>query len=205
MARSTGWVREHKIQAAAAAAGVLAAFAAVAAVVVQVGEEDGGGVGRSSDNEITGDGNNAVGDVEGDVTIYNAPPAPTPTVSVPGDAEFERLRGEEPPEGPGPYGFVVKDTGGVGLVVRDGFRSPGLDHRLPGQPLVPTGRTVYVDCQVTDGWDTQEGTSGGKVWYKVRWPDAETVGDSWVYSGWTVPVGHNGQVPVCTDAQRGGS
>ena len=108
-----------------------------------------------------------------------------------------------PPTGSPPYLFTVVGTGTLGLYVRNGFTKD--DSRLAGSPVNPEGLGVYVDCQVDDGWIADPTTSGGGRWYKIRYPQVSDIGDFWSYSAYLEPTGHNGDVPVCTSAQRTGN
>lgn len=110
----------------------------------------------------------------------------------------------EPPKPPGPYAYIVVGVGSDGLIVRT---TGGKSGRQIGTAVQETA--VWVDCRSDTGFDPGAGdTEGGSVWLRIRWPSVKettaflksqpsdpSVG--WIYSGYVVPAGHNGQVPTC--------
>jgi len=102
------------------------------------------------------------------------------------------------PAGKGPWLFAVYGTGDQGLLVRDGTT---VDSDRIG--VVLEGRPVYVDCFRSD-WNAQQladdphPSMRSDRWYRVRYPETGDVGDSWMNSGFLLPIGHNGGVPVCS-------
>ena len=48
---------------------------------------------------------------------------------------------------------------------------------------------IYVDCQVTNGWNADPASDGGTRWYRVRWPESASKGNYWAYGGYLYPVG----------------
>lgn len=73
---------------------------------------------------------------------------------------------------------------------------------------VADNSTVWADCAATTDFDPDPADDAGPRWLRVRWPvtaPSDKVYSSqpsdphtgWLYAGQTVPVGHNGQMPVC--------
>lgn len=107
-----------------------------------------------------------------------------------------------PPQGDGPWPFVVLDSD-IGLKVRstnevDAVQLGGLQER----------HTAWVDCQQTSSFDADPTTGAGPLWYRVRWAHQEpsveyhesdpgAVHTAWAYAGYLVPWGHNGDIPEC--------
>jgi hypothetical protein len=70
--------------------------------------------------------------------------------------------------------------------------------------------TVWAECVTTTTFDPDRTDSTGPVWLRIRWPNekpsdnlmASQPGDrytGWVYAGQTLPAGHNGTIPTCTN------
>jgi hypothetical protein len=108
-----------------------------------------------------------------------------------------------PPPGDGPAPFRVVDTEEKGLKVRT---TPDLAGIQIGSAA--NGTTVWADCAAETGFDPELRDGAGPRWLHVRWPDTKpgtTFRNSdpanplqgWVYAGFTVPAGHNGQIRPC--------
>lgn len=125
----------------------------------------------------------------------------------PTDEEFKAgvaKLGAAPPEEPGPWAFVVVDTGELGLFARS-------TNELQGSRvgLALNREMVWVDCMATSDFTPPDPTNDvGPVWLKVRWKNDQTSAThmysdpddpkrAWMYRGLTVPFGHNGDVPDC--------
>ncbi|GAA1704117.1 hypothetical protein GCM10009745_59530 [Kribbella yunnanensis] len=107
------------------------------------------------------------------------------------------------PAAPAPYQFVVVDTGKLGVKVRTGPETSDMQFGSAGNRSI-----LWVDCQVRSSFDADPTTGAGPVWLKVRWPN--TTGTEWansqprdpargwVYRGYAIPAGHNGDIPACS-------
>lgn len=71
------------------------------------------------------------------------------------------------------------------------------------------GAVVWAECRRTTTFDPDPADHAGPVWLRIRWPTDEpnealatsqpsSPHTSWVYTGHTVPSGHNGAVPECS-------
>lgn len=67
---------------------------------------------------------------------------------------------------------------------------------------------IWADCRATTGWDGDPMDSAPDVWLRIRWNtdkpnsnagNSEPSGQyqAWAYAGYTVPAGHNGDIPEC--------
>jgi hypothetical protein len=86
-------------------------------------------------------------------------------------------------------------TGKLGLYIRDGVTPD--NHRLPAPNVAMESTPIYVDCQITNGWNADPASDGGTKWYRVRWPESANKGSYWAYGGYLFPAGSNGAVPTC--------
>ena len=70
--------------------------------------------------------------------------------------------------------------------------------------------TIWADCVTTTTFDPDRTDTTGPVWLRIRWPNekpSDTLMASqpsdkytgWVYAGQTLPAGHNGTIPTCTN------
>ena len=190
----------RKLTIAGLAVGVIAVLVALGTWLLPIGSDGGDRViikpsGGVYVEPSIGDSGCVV--IQGDCII-------TPGTEADADVESELKAmpsASLPPQGAGPWMFIVHGTHDLGLYVRDGFAMK--DHRLPGEPTLAEGTAVYVDCRMDDGFVADRAAAEVGRWYKIRYPEVADSGDFWVYAGYTLPVGHNGQVPECVKAQRG--
>jgi hypothetical protein len=127
------------------------------------------------------------------------------------DAELKnQLRGApgatEPAEDPGPYPFIVVDTGEFGLLARTTNELNGVRVGNAGNRSL-----VWVNCIEQSDFTPSDVTGENNVgpqWVQVRWKhrdSGQTRGLSepnetqtaWMYRGALEPVGHNGDIPRC--------
>lgn len=112
--------------------------------------------------------------------------------------------GDPPPAGDGPWPFTVADVGPLGLVVRSSGDETGTQIGSTSETL-----TLWADCVQNTGFDPRPDTGAGPLWYRIRWPTDRPGKDfltsspvdryrGWVYVGFVVPSGHNGQIPQCS-------
>jgi hypothetical protein len=70
------------------------------------------------------------------------------------------------------------------------------------------GSTVWADCTATTDFDPDGTDDTAAVWLRIHWPTDKPndnlrnsqPGDryaGWVYTGQTLPAGHNGAIPTC--------
>jgi hypothetical protein len=155
-------------------------------------------------------GDSACGDIE--LNISQAQEAVQAAADAAGDdAEFrENLSGtpgsDEPPQGSGPYPFVVIDTEDLGLFARTTNVMNGVRVGNAGNRTL-----IWVDCATRNGFtpsgvDTENNI--GPQWVQVRWKHQEggqfrglsepnETQTAWMYRGLMEPVGHNGDIPRC--------
>jgi len=112
--------------------------------------------------------------------------------------------GDASPVGDGPWPFTVGDVGPLGLIVRSAGDETGTQVGSTSETL-----TLWADCVQNTGFDPRPDTGAGPLWYRIRWPTDQPGKDfltsspvdryrGWVYAGFVVPSGHNGQLPECT-------
>lgn len=126
---------------------------------------------------------------------------------TPTDDDFKAeiaKRSTSAPVPPGPWAFVVIDTGELGLFARSANVAQA--NRL-GYAL--NREVVWADCVATsDFLPPSPGNDVGPRWLKVRWKNDQPGGghllsdpgdskQAWMYRGLTVPFGHNGDIPPC--------
>ncbi|GAA1836343.1 hypothetical protein GCM10009795_096890 [Nocardioides hankookensis] len=154
------------------------------------------------DSEVSiggGSGGSICIDVEGDCPSGLPPPDELAEAPVADSvALLNQLPGADQPPSSLPASFVVLGTNGQGIYYRDGYTIDA--NRLPGEPVVRDARPVLADCIVSNEWVADPmapNTSNAGVWLKVRYPQPGDVSDTYVYGGFTFPVGHNGKLPEC--------
>jgi hypothetical protein len=102
-----------------------------------------------------------------------------------------------------PAAFRVVNTGDMGLKVRTSGATDGVQIGSAAQDAV-----VWVNCRATTDFDPVLDDQTGASWFLIRWPstvpgssfrNSEPGGPAqgWIYAGYTLPAGHNGQVPSC--------
>jgi hypothetical protein len=108
-----------------------------------------------------------------------------------------------PPQGTGPWPFIVVHDFGMGLKVRTTDTAEGI--QIGG---IPTHHTVWAVCQQNSGFDPAPETRNGPIWLKVKWAnmspgenffesEISAPSTGWAYKGYLVPLGHDGQIPTC--------
>ncbi len=118
--------------------------------------------------------------------------------------ERSRQFAHVPPKGPGPWPFQVLGTEELGLKVRT-------TNVLEGKQIgaVPPRNTVWALCKANSGWDPDPSTGNGPIWLKIKWEhrtpsteffqsDPAATSTAWVYGAYAKPVGHNGNIPLCS-------
>ena len=124
------------------------------------------------------------------------------------DAEFKSELAKSAtaaPTAPGPWPFVVVDTGDLGLFARS---SNEVNAEYLGTAL--NRAIIWADCVATSNFapaDVSGEDAVGPLWLKVRWAAVEPMQNSvsepteeataWMYRGLAVPLKHNGQIPAC--------
>lgn len=129
--------------------------------------------------------------------------------SLEGASEREVIEGareaaDTAPTSEGPWPFYVVKTAPLGLKVRS-------TNVVEAAQLGAVGNLnpVWVWCRSESSFDPVPHDEVDALWLQIAWdhqqpneteylnsePDAE--GRAWVYAGFTVPVGHNGEVPEC--------
>lgn len=115
---------------------------------------------------------------------------------------MEGVSTEKPPA-KGPYQYVVVGTSDLGLKVRTG---PDLYDSQIGS--AGNRSIVWAECQKRSGFDADPSMKVGPVWLKIHWP-SNTPGtqfansepknpvQGWVFRGYAIPAGHNGNIPAC--------
>lgn len=107
------------------------------------------------------------------------------------------------PEGPGPWPFAaIPATPSLGLAVRN---APGAEGVEIGR--VEFNAAAWAICQLGDDGENA-GVAGGRIWYKIRWPNERPSSEFFFsspsdrFTGWIpaelgVPIGHNGKISSC--------
>jgi hypothetical protein len=129
------------------------------------------------------------------------------------DAEFksELTKSATPaPADPGPWPFVVVDTGDLGLFARSGNE---VNAERLGTALNRT--IIWADCVATSSFAPADATGDnavGPLWLKVRWaavgPMQNSVSEpteqatAWMYRGLAVPLQHNAEFGRWFSVQR---
>lgn len=126
------------------------------------------------------------------------------------DTELRRLLGDatgasEPPDGSGPFPYLVVDTGELGLFARTTNVISADRVGFAGNRSM-----VWVDCVARSDFTPEVSAvpDVGPRWALVRWKHrdgGQVMGLSepnesqtaWMYLGALAPVGHNGDVPDC--------
>jgi hypothetical protein len=122
------------------------------------------------------------------------------------EAEFRREVAKAstgPPQGSGPWTYVVVGTGDLGLKVRSNGEQDGV--HVGG---VTNQSILWVDCVATTSFEPDPVINAGAKWLRVRWPNqrpskewfSSAPGDKYrgyAYVGYTIPYGHNGNIPAC--------
>jgi len=195
---------------------VIGVAVAVIAVVVTVVTSSGGGGGQNAN--VSGTGNNVnqnsgtqnqasgtcgqIGNGNSCVVQLQDLSKDTPT-----DGEFkaklEKLS-TAAPASPGPWAFVIIDTGNLGLFARSANIAQA--NRV-GYAM--NRDLVWADCVASSDFTPPDpGNDVGPQWLKVRWKndqpssnhmlsDPGDTKQAWMYRGLTVPFGHNGDIPSC--------
>jgi hypothetical protein len=149
---------------------------------------------RSSGCNNSGNGNSC--------SIQNGAVQPTANTSA-----------SNPPQGPGPWLFRVTNTIVDGK--DEGLHVRQCDHMNCGCGigacndigLAQDYEPLYAVCQQQS--DYNGGDNQGNKWLKVKWPNHTPAPHSifqssptdqyegWVLSAYTMPAGHNGDIPTC--------
>lgn len=128
---------------------------------------------------------------------------------VPGQSVDAILRADArrfvnvPPTGQGPWPFAVVGTFDVGLKVRSTNAADG-----KGLGGLAPHHIAWAVCQHRSAFDPDPTTGTGPIWLKVKWEqqepstaffdsDPSATATAWVYRGFLIPVGHNGNIPDC--------
>jgi hypothetical protein len=107
------------------------------------------------------------------------------------------------PQSNGPWPFVVVADSSLGLKVRTSGLAQGVQ-----VGSVAFKAPLWIECKRDTGFNPEPDNPNGSVWYQTKWPNDQPTTEyfnsspadqfqQWVYGGLIVPVGHNGNVPVC--------
>jgi hypothetical protein len=156
-------------------------------------------------------GDSACGDIELNISQVQDAVQTAAATAGNDDVEFKKnLRAApdaaKPPEGSGPYPFVVVDTEELGLFARTTNTMNGVRVGNAGNRAL-----VWANCLTRSDF-TPSGVTGennvGPLWVQVRWKHLEggqvrglsepnENQTAWMYRGGLEPVGHNGDIPRC--------